>query len=288
MSSAPPEIFDRARRRAARDRAAGRFAAHGFVRAHIADELLARLDSVQRPFARALDLGCADGQVTAALRARGIAVVPADAGFAFAHAAGGVQCDEDRLPFAGASFDLVVAAGGLDQVGDLPGALALVRRALRPDGLFLGGFVGAGSLPRLRRAMLEADLAGGGASPRLHPQIDVRAGGDLLQRAGFALPVADGDRLVARYRGLDALLADLRFSGQSNLLAERSRRPLTRMQLAAAHVAFAEAAEPDGRTAETFELVYLIGWAPDPSQPKPARRGSGTASLAEALKPKAG
>ncbi|HET8612108.1 MAG TPA: methyltransferase domain-containing protein, partial [Sphingomonas sp.] len=203
-SSAPPEPFDRRRRRARRDRAAGRFAVHGFLTVHIGAELLARLEGVDRRFERALLIGAADPALADALRAWGMAVSAVDAGAAFARAAGGVQAEEDRLPFAAESFDLIVSAGVLDSVNDLPGALLLARRALRPDGLFLAGFLGAGSLPRLRAAMLEADMAGGGVAPRIHPQIDVRAAGDLLARAGFALPVADGERLDVRYRSLDS------------------------------------------------------------------------------------
>jgi SAM-dependent methyltransferase len=285
MASAPPEPFDRARRRVRRDRAGARFAEHGFLTHHIADEVLARLAVVERTFSRALVIGAADPRIAAALRAQGLAVVVADPGFAVARAAGGVQCDEDRLPFADGAFDLVVAVGTLDSVNDLPGALLLARRVLRPDGLFLAGFVGAGSLPRLRAAMLGADLIAGHAAPRIHPQVDVRAAGDLLGRAGFTLPVADGDRLDVRYRSLDSLLADLRFGAQGGVLTG-TRPPLTAMQMAAAHAAFMAAADVDGRVTETFEIVYLIGWAPDASQPRPARRGSATASLADALRAK--
>jgi SAM-dependent methyltransferase len=285
MASPPPEPFDRRCRRVRRDRAASRFAAHGFLHAHIAEELVARLAAVDRRFTRALVLGAPDATLTGALSAMGIATVAADPGFRFAQAAGGVQCDEDRLPFADGSFDLILSPALLDSVNDLPGALILARRALRPDGLFLAGFVGAGSLPRLRAAMLEADLIAGHAAPRIHPQVDVRAAGDLLARAGFTLPVADGERLDVRYRSLDSLLADLRFGAQGGVLAG-TRPPLTRIQAAAAHAAFAAGADADGRVTETFEILYLIGWAPDASQPKPARRGSATASLAAALKAK--
>lgn len=287
MASAPPEIFDRARRRRRRDRAAPRFADHAFLRDHILDGLLDRLDGVTRTFGHALDLGCMDGAGGQALRARGMVVTSADPGFAFARAVGGVQCDEDRLPFADASFDLVLAAGGLDQVNDLPGALTLIRRVLRPDGLLLAGFVGAGSLPKLRAALLAADMGAGGASPRLHPQIDVRAAGDLLARAGFALPVADTERLVVRYADPFRLLADLRGMAATNLLRDAAP-PLTRARLAALAAHFAAAADPDGRVTETFEIVTLTAWSPAPTQPQPARRGSGVASLAAALKPKAG
>lgn len=246
----------------------------------MADELLDRLGAVQRGFGRALSLGCLDGRVGWALRSRGMEVVSADPGFAFAKAASGVQCDEDRLPFADESFDLIVACGGLDQVNDLPGALVLIRRALRPDGLFLAAFTGAGSLPRLKAALLGAEDR---AVARIHPQIDVRSAGDLLARAGFTLPVADGERVTVRYSSLFKSLDDLRGSASTNLLAGPVV-PLTRSALARASQHFAEAADPDRKTAETVEIVYLLGWAPAPDQPKPARRGSASASLADALR----
>jgi hypothetical protein len=133
--------------------------------------------------------------------------------------------------------------------------------------------------------MLAADEAGGGAAPRIHPQIDVRAAGDLLGRAGFALPVADAHSLSVRYAGLPALVHDLRSAGATNVLAARSRRPLGRRALAEAMRSFAEAADADGRTAERFEVINLTGWAPAPSQPKPAQRGTGAKSLAAVLRP---
>lgn len=279
--------FDRALRRLRRDRAAaaGDGADYLFVRA--ADELLERLDLVTRDFARALDLGTGQGYLATRLGERGIEVVQLDAGARFAAAAGGVQGDEDRTPVGEGAFDLVVSVGALDTVNDLPGALILARRALRPDGLFLAAFTGAGSLPRLRAAMAAADEAEGAAAPRLHPQIDVRAAGDLLQRAGFALPVADAETVEVRYSGLPRLVADLRAMGATNILASRSKRPLGRRGYAAAIAAFAADAEADGKTRERFEILHLSGWAPSPDQPQPARRGSATASLAAALDKKA-
>ena len=278
--------FDRALRRLRRNRSAKHVAGADYLHRMVAEDMLERLDTVTRGFGRALDLGCGSGLLTEGLRARGIEVVSADPGFAFARAAGGVQVDEDRLPFAEGSFDLVVSMGVLDSVNDLPGALILIRRALKPDGLFLGAFAGAGTLPRLRSAMLAADAAQGGASPRIHPQIDVRAAGDLLTRAGFTLPVVDCDGVDVRFGNLMSLVADLRAMGGTNVLAARSRRPLGRAALTAALADFAEHADDDGKTAERFEIINLLGWAPAPSQPKPARRGSGKVSLADALKPR--
>jgi SAM-dependent methyltransferase len=278
------EIFDRRLRRLRRDRAASCFADHAFLLDHMIEELLFRLGSVTRDFERALDLGCFDGRLSRALAKLGIDALAADPGFAFASPSGGVQCDEDRLPFADSSFDLVVSAGVLDTVNDLPGALTLIRRVLKRDGLFLGAFIGGGSLPKLRAATLRADAAGGAIPPRIHPQIDIRSAGDLLVRAGFALPVADGDRVTVRYGDPLRLAADLRGMAAGNQLREQKPPFFGRRRLQALCEAFAAQAEPDGRVAETFEIVYLTGWSPGPGQPQPARRGSATQSLADALR----
>ncbi|HEX8643657.1 MAG TPA: methyltransferase domain-containing protein [Allosphingosinicella sp.] len=277
------EPFDRALRRLRRDRAAALPVDADYLLRHAADELLHRLGAVKRDFARALVLGNGSPALGEGLAERGLAVTVADAGLRFATS--GVQCDEDRLPFSASSFDLIVSIGVLDTVNDLPGALALIRSALRPDGLFLGAFAGAGSLPRLRRAMHAAEEAEESpASPRIHPQIDLRAAGDLLSRAGFALPVVDAETLTVRFSSLAGLVSDLRAMGATNILCSRSKRPIGRTGLAAAMADFAGQADGDGKTGERFEIVYLIGWAPSPDQPKPARRGSATSSLADALK----
>ena len=280
--------FDRQLRRLRRDRAAAAGDEPWLYR-RAADELSERLEMVRRDFRDALELGCGDGYLAERLRERRIEVIPADAGRRFAAAAGGVQCDEDRLPFADGAFDLVVSVGVLDTVNDLPGALTLIRRALRPDGLFLAAFVGAGSLPRLRAALGAAqEVEGMGVSPQLHPQIDVRAAGDLLGRAGFAMPVADCETVWARYGSLTRLAGDLRAMAATNLLAARSKRPFGRAGHVAASAAFAEGADPDGKVAERFDLIFLSGWAPSPDQPRPARRSSASVSLADALRPKRG
>ncbi len=277
----PPDIFDRAARRARRDRAATGYAAHDFLRAAMLDGIADRLDAVKRDFADVLDLGCFDASF---VPPPGTRVARLDPGFGFAKAACGVQGDEDRLPFADGAFDLVVAAGTLDSVGDLPGALTLIRRTLRPDGLFLGAFVGGNSLSTLRAVLRSAE----GERPvaRLHPQIDLRSAGDLLVRAGLTLPVADVETLTVRYASFGRLLDDLHGMAASNVLA--SRHPLRRDVLARAMAEFAARAAPDGRTAERFDIVFLTGWSPAPDQPKPARRGSGRTSLADALRPPGG
>jgi SAM-dependent methyltransferase len=272
-----PEIFDRAARRQRRDRAAPTYAAHDFIREAMLDGIAERLASVKRSFADVLDLGSFDGRFAAPEGAR---IARLDAGHDFARAAGGVQGDEDRLPFADGSFDLVVSCGVLDQVNDVPGALTLARRALRRDGLFLGAFLGGASLSSLRSALRQAE--GDRPVARLHPQIDVRSAGDLLMRTGFALPVADAETLRVRYGSIGRLFDDLRGMAASNVLTER--RPLAREALARAAAAFADAADLDGRTTERFEIIFLTGWAPSPDQPQPARRGSATASLAAAFR----
>ena len=270
-----PDIFDRAARRQHRDRAAPGFAGFDFLRAAMLDGLQERLDSVKRDFTDILDLGCFDGGFMP-----GAAITRCDAAPRFAAMAGGVVAEEDHLPFAEASLDLIVSAGVLDSVNDLPGALIQSRRALRPDGLFLAAFVGAGSLATLRSALRVAE--GDRPAARLHPQIDVRSAGDLLMRAGLALPVADSETLNVRYGDLGGLLHDLRGMGASNAMV--GRQPLRRDTLALAYQAFADLADPDGRVPERFEIIFMTGWAPAPSQPQPARRGSATSSLAAALK----
>jgi NADH dehydrogenase [ubiquinone] 1 alpha subcomplex assembly factor 5 len=280
-----PNIFDYALRRRRRDRAASAYADHSFLRDAMVEGILDRLDLVKRPFTDVLDLGSADGSLTRALRARGMSVTPADPGARFATAEDGVILADDHLPFAPESFDLIVSAGLLDIVNDLPGTLIQCRRALRPDGLFLGAFVGAGSLPKLRRALLAADSAMGDAVPqRIHPMVDVRAAGDLLGRTGFALTVADGEPLDAGYGDVVRLMTDLRGMAAGNMLSNQRPPWIGRARLTALSDAFAGQADPDGRVRERFEIVFMTGWAPSPDQPQPARRGSATASLKTALK----
>ncbi|WP_022683138.1 class I SAM-dependent methyltransferase [Sphingobium bisphenolivorans] len=278
-----PDIFDRSLRARRRDRMMLHFAEHDFLYRAMLDELLDRLRDVQRDLPEALVIGCPDDSARRALEATGKQVVCVDPGFIAARAQGGVQADEDALPFADDSFDLVVACGTLDSVNDLPGALILMRRVLRPDGLMLAAFTGAGTLPKLRAAL----MAGEGERPgqHVHPQVDVRSAGDLLSRAGFAMPVADSETLSVRYGDVLRLMHDLRGMGAGNVLA--SRPPMLRREaLIGAAQHFAGAADADGRTAEQMAILYLSGWKPDPSQAKPARRGSATVSLAEALKKK--
>ena len=218
----------------------------------MADELIERLDAVKRPFARALVIGDGAQTLAASLRAKGVEVYCANPGFLAASLAHGTVCDEDRLPFADSSFDLVMANGTLDTVHDLPGALVLIRRVLRPDCLFLGAMMGANSLPALRAA-LAAATDGGASIARMHPAVDVRAAGDLLARAGFVLPVAESEAVEVNYRSAQRLLADLRANGLSNVL--REREPLDRTTYA--RLIALLSATP---LREQFNLLFLTGW----------------------------
>ena len=266
----------------ARDRAHVHFRSHDFLYQHMLDGLIERMEDVQRPLRDVLVIGCPDETARMRLEAMGKTVTCCDPGAKNARLNDGVQAEEDALPFAENSFDLVLACGTLDSVNDLPGALIVMRRILRPDGLLLGACVGAGSLTRLKATLLEGE--GDHATAHVHPQIDVRAAGDLLARTGYAMPVADSEALKVRYGDLLGLMHDLRFMGCGNVMTRARRGGIRRDSLARAAAAFARAADADGKTAEDFSILYLSGWKPDPSQPKAARRGSGKVSLAQALK----
>ena len=196
-----------------------------------------------------------------------------------------VVADEERLPFRDASLDLVVSGLTLQFVNDLPGALVQIRRALKPDGLFLAALIGGDSLTELRQAFAgaEAEIEGG-VSPRVAPFADVRTVGALLQRAGFALPVADVDRVTVRYSSVFSLMHDLRGMGATNVLRERRRQPLRRATLLRMAQLYAEKfADPDGKLRATFDIVWLSGWVPHSSQQQPLRPGSARTRLADAL-----
>ncbi len=287
MIDASCHPFDRAAVRAHRDRSAALITgADGLLRA-VADCLLDRLDDTTRRFTRALDLGGRHGLVASLLRRRGIPfVVSAELSprLAALAAAGGpsVAADEEWLPFAPGSFDLIVSCLSLHWVNDLPGALLQIRTALAPDGLFLACLPGLGTLAPLREAFLaaEAELTGG-VSPRVSPFADLRDAAGLLQRAGFALPVADSETLMVTYPDATALFADLRALGETNALMARRRRASPRTLLAAAAARLPR--DGEGRIALPLVLLTMTGWAPSPSQPRPLAPGSASLRLAEAL-----
>ncbi len=267
--NAPPEIFDRTRRAALRARAERRCNG-SFLWQHLADDLADRLAYISRDFTDVLILGPMTGHAEIILAGRDVAVTCAP------------DVEEDRLPFAPESFDLIITAGTLDSVNDLPGALVQMRRCLRPDGLLLGNLFGVGTVAALKSAMLVAD--GERAAAHIHPQIDLRSMADLLSRTGFALPVADSDVLPVRYSNLQNLIGDLRDMGVGNALAGQ-RRYFGKDAFAKLHAHWASMAEADGKVEERFVVLHISGWAPSPDQPKAAKRGSGTVSLADALKP---
>ncbi len=288
-------LFDRRAWRAHRDRAARQGLVGGavdFLHAEIADRLIDRLDVVNREFAVALDLGARDGGLARILAERPgtVRVIAAEPATRFLAGAPGprVAADPELLPFADASFDLILSNLALHWTADLPGALVQLRRALKPDGLLLAAMFGGSTLVELRTALFEAELAEeGGVSPRVSPAIELADAAALLQRAGHALPVADSETITVSYPDLLALLRDLRGMGETNALAARRRSFLRRATLARAGLIYAERfGDQAGRIPASFEIFFLCGWAPHPSQPRPLRRGSATTRLADALKPK--
>ena len=285
-------LFDRRLLRLRRDRAAGGLVGHDFLIREAADRLADRLDDVRRKFPLALDLGCHGGQLAGVLAGRGgiERLIQSDLSPAMAlrAAAGGspaIAADEEFLPFAAESFDLVLSCLALHWVNDLPGALVQIRRALKPDGLFLAVLFGLGTLGELRDCLIEAEAeVHGGASPRVSPFADAREGAQLLQRAGFALPVADVESVTVTYPDALALMRELGGMGESNAARARSNRFAGRKLFARAAALYAARhGGSDGRVPARFRLLYLTGWAPHESQQQALRPGSARQRLAEAL-----
>jgi SAM-dependent methyltransferase len=281
-----PVVFDRALIRRRQKRAAALGPAT-FLLARVAGDLAERVGAVLRRFELALDLGTPGEAVRAALVGLGSvgSIVKADA---IPASPGGdklIAADEEALPFADATFDLVVSALALQFVNDLPGVFVQVRRALKADGLFLAALLGGETLTELRQSFAAAESeVEGGVSPHVAPFADLRDLGALLQRAGFALPVTDVDRLTARYDSAFALMDDLRRMGATNALNARRRKPLRRATLhRMAEIYARRFADADGRIRATFEILWLSGWAPHPGQQQPLKPGSAKARLADAL-----
>jgi NADH dehydrogenase [ubiquinone] 1 alpha subcomplex assembly factor 5 len=282
-------LFDRKLLRGRRARFAHEIEARKFLLAHVAREIAERVEVMLRPFPLALDLGAYHGLLgrrLTELKSVG-EMVYAESVFVFAALCPrpSLVCDEDLLPLKDASLNLIVSGLALHRVDDLPGALIQIRRALRPDGLFMAALLGARALIELRQALLEAEAeTEGGASPRVSPFADVRDYGALLQRAGFALPVADAETLKVIYPSPRELMREVRALGGGNVLLARSKAPLSRRTLERTEAIYRERhSMPDGRVSATFEIVYLSGWAPDASQQKPLKPGSAAHRLADAL-----
>lgn len=267
--------------RAALARNRSRAVPANFLLDHVAGETAERLAAVLRRFEHAVEIGSLSGQLRAALGSlagRYTRLGPLGSGSA-------VVADEEALPLAPAACDLLLSSLSLQAVNDLPGALVQARRALRPDGLFLAALAGGSTLAELRQAFAEAEAEmDGGISPRVFPFAELRDLGALLQRAGFALPVADSEILTVRYDSAFALMAELRALGAANALVERRRTPTRRATLLRMAEIYARRfSDPDGRIRATVELVWLSGWAPHESQPAPLRPGSARTRLADAL-----
>ena len=283
----PPAVFDRSLLRARRRRAAS-YGSENFLLARAAEDLVERLRAVTRRFDLALDLGTPGGALRDALSATeqiGTMVTAEPVASLRTSNDLTLAADEEALPFRDESFDLVVSALALHWVNDLPGTLLQVRRALKPDGLFLAVLAGGDTLTELRQSLASAEAEiEGGLSPRVAPFVEVRAMGTLLQRAGFALPVTDVDRLTVRYRDLGGLFRDLRAMGATNALAERRGKSLRRETVSRTAEIYAERfADADGRLRATFDFLWVSGWAPHESQQQPLKPGSAKTRLADAL-----
>jgi SAM-dependent methyltransferase len=271
--TAAPILFDRALLRARQDRAR-RLGPATFLFDRVAEDMEERLAAVTRDFSDAAEIWTPGWLLRKpnADRFKSIAHIDPD--------------DTEALPLPPESIDLALSALAFQFVNDLPGVLAQIRRALRPDGLLLAAMIGGDTLTELRQAFAQAEAeCEGGVSPRVAPFADLRDVGSLLQRAGFALPVIDVDSLVVRYDNAFALMADLRLMGATNVMIERRRTP-TRMatMLRMSEIYARRFSDPDGRIRATFDVIWLSGWAPHESQPKPLRPGSAKASLEAAVK----
>ncbi len=263
-----------------------------FLLRHITDDLALRLSAVERRFSQSAALHCLTPAATSAMLASGkvgqVLRIEAHPAFLETETETAIRqsvSPAEELPLADESLDIAVSLLSLHQTNDTPGLLAQIRRALRPDGLFLAALPGHGTLNELRAALLAAETeTSGGASPRVAPFMDVRDAGALLQRAGFALPVADSESLTVRYDTMFDLMRDLRAMGETNALSARNLTPAARRLFVRAAEIYAERySDPDGRIRATFSFIWLSGWAPHASQQKPLKPGSAQISLKDVL-----
>lgn len=282
-------VFDRSLLRLHRDRAAADILQYDFLFREVAERLLDRLTIVRKDFPVILDLGGGHGVLSEKLRQRSGTeyVVTSDLSPAMVKQSSGpaLVADEEYLPFANGSLDAVISNLALHWTNDLPGALTQVFRALKPDGLFLAAVMGGQSLKELRDSLMTAELkVTGGVSPRVSPLIDLRDMGALLQRAGFALPVVDGEIITADYSHPLKLMHDLRGMAASNAVLQRLRIPTRRAVIMEAARLYQEKyGDKAGRVPATFEIIYAIGWVPHASQQQPLQPGSAKLRLATAL-----
>lgn len=292
MTEMPPQLFDRRLLRQRRARQAHSLHDFSFLVERVAEDMIDRIESITRDFERVLVLG-GGPRFVPALEASATTgklghIIQTDIARRVAASLPGTSCacvDEENLPFADESFDLVLAPLNLHWSNDLPGTLIQINRALKPDGFLALALFGGQTLTELRRALMMAESA---LSDGVHNRVSPFAGtfdmAALLQRAGFALPVSDIDRLTVRYDSAFDLMRDLRGMGETSVLTDRPRRPASRALFMQAAALYAEQfSDPDGRIRASFEIVHAGGWAPHPDQPKPKRPGSATHSLAAAL-----
>ncbi len=269
MSDSPAYIFDTNSMLRNRRRSAQMGAEFDFLRAEIADRMQDRLLEINRTFSTPLDIGGDYGRLNGWPKTSPTA-----------------EISDAPLDLPEATYDLVVSNLHMHWVNDLPGLLVQANRALKPDGLFLGALLGGETLVELRHALLaaESELVGG-AHQRVIPFADVRDMGSLLQRAGFALPVADMDTITVTYEHPLKLMRELRSMGEANALIGRSKNFMRRDVLMKACEIYArDFSNDDGRIRATFQIIYITGWHPHKSQQKPAKRGSATMRLEDALK----
>jgi SAM-dependent methyltransferase len=284
-----PQVFDRTAVRRQRDRAAPGLEAYDFLLREVADRLGDCLLDIKRTFPLALDIGCHSGQLSSVLAGRGgiEQMVQCDLSPAMVTNASGLRLavDEEAIPFADGTFDLIISNLSMHWVNDLPGAFSQIRRALKPDGLFLCAMLGGGTLDELRQSLMAGEMAvKGGASPRVSPFVDPHDAGALMQRAGFALPVIDTDQIVLSYSNPFSMMAELRGLGEGNAVAERQRTFTSRAIFEnATHHYLENYGDDDGRIPATFQIITLTGWAPHESQQQPLARGSGQTPLGDVL-----
>lgn len=285
-------VFDRRVHRQHRSRARHRFGDHDFLFRLSADQLVERLYDIKRQYATVLDLGCRDSSITTALASHthfGIKTLIQASAVPISSLASvklNLICDEESLPFHETVFDLVLSNLSLHWVNDLPGSLIQIRQSLRPDGLFCASLFGAGTLSELREVLLEAEIAvTGGASPRVSPFAEVRELGGLLQRAGFALPVVDVDKITVTYANIFKLMSDLRGMGETNALLNRQKLFTRRSIFLKAAALYTERyGDQSGRIPASFQIITMTAWSPHADQPKPLRPGSATTSLTKILR----
>ena len=282
------QIFDRRAVRFHHHRAAAQLSDHDFLFREVADRLADRLVDINRKFEIAAELGARAGILRDALSMGQKITSLIETGPPPIDGRTGkttVVADEEFQPFAANSLDLVISNLSLHWTNDLPGALIQTCRALKPDGLFMAAMLGGNTLGELRQALMESEIAAsGGVSPRVSPFADLGDAAGLLQRAGFALPVADIDTITVTYSDAFALMRDLRGMGETNAVAARTKGFTPRTVLFDAAARYADLyADADGRIPATFQVLYLAGWAPHDSQQKPMRPGSATERLADAL-----